>query len=325
MLSLWILLSLSSLTAYSSPLSVKEIQSQGYFNKLNYRDPETLALMPSFENQLMESADEALTYATNDPYILENALIFAYTALYLDNLLEAKRFGSLAIPELPNGKIISASGDQEEEYEKRKQLAIKYIEKAKELLPNDYRVDLWYYGIKSTHVSPEYVNDLLAIAQERGNTFSLMSSIIVTKEMDLSFEQEQVITKLVKKFTGITSPCFFGKTKSQCRSTPIAPFSAQNGILMMADHRLKISKVNTSNRQKKIGRIYSNILYRSTGLGWMKSSTPLWENRNLISERITLTKKYVTHEKIQEYLNSDKGRVIYGCASCHSQPRVAHP
>ena len=137
--------------------------------------------------------------------------------------------------------------------------------------------------------------------------------------MDLNPSQQKIITKLVKRFTGILSPCFIGPNMAQCRSSFIAPFAAQNGIVMMADHRLRISKVNTSNRQKKIGRIYSNILYRATGMAWMKATTPYWVNKKVIRERMDLTKKYTTGQEIEDYLKSDNGRVVYGCASCHSK------
>jgi hypothetical protein len=274
--------------------------------------------MVVLEAKLIDSADQAYAMADSDPYLRKNALIFIYTALMMDNLIEANHLGVLTYSEWTKLKAYSTKADPKEEYDIRKEKILKYVDRAQVLLPNDLRMPSWVYGMKAKHVDPIYADEIINMARDRQDTFALISALTVTKNIKLNDDQEAVLAKLVKKFTSLSSPCFFGKTKSQCRSTELAPYASQTGVIMMADYRLKTAKKEKSNRLQKLGRIFSRALYNSTGMVWMKDSTPFWVNKHIIPGRVALTDKYAKIEDINAFWKTPDSQVIYSCSSCHA-------
>ena len=295
------------------PLTVDALRtSVGYFTKLDYDTPSIAAEIPALANQLIASADAALTLPGSDPFFKSNALVFIYAALYLDNELEAIRR-----EKLPSTTL------SPEEIKIREGKIIQYVERAKALLPTDLRMDSWVVGMKAKHLSVDYASQLVDMAEKRKDTFSLISALTITRNTQLTDAQNEVLGNLVKKFTQLDSPCFKGSTKSQCHSTPLAPFAAQSGIIMLADYRLKMTEKEQSERKRLLGRIYSRMLYGSAHKVWMKSSTPFWKNASIIPERIALTREEGFNEQnLAHYWKTPAAQVIYQCTSCHA-PAVA--
>lgn len=301
------------------PLTIKEIKELGYFDKLDYTSEEVRAQMPTFEARLFQETQRVSKFYNVNPYFKDNALIFIYTALYMDNNLEAYKHQYLSFRDLTSQMQLSNSENAEDEIKARAAKIIEYVDRAKELLADDIRIDSWVYGMKAKHVDTElYVSKIVQFAQAKKDTFSLVSALTITHDKKVTPEQEKILTKLVKKFSSINSPCFSGKTKSQCRSTELAPFAAQTGVVMLADYRFKSSLKEKGEFARRMGRILSESLYRSTHQFWMKDSTPFWRNKNLVSDRLLLTHdKNIKHNVVDEKFRRPENTVIFQCSSCH--------
>lgn len=313
--------SVGFLARADSPFTVLDAQVFGYFERLDYWSPKIVEGMPELESFLVDAAEYALPLPDSDPYLQENALIFIYAALYMDNLLEAHRLGFISFSKLTEYKQLSKTGIEIDEIHAREKKILAYVDRASQLRPNDIRMGSWVYGMKIKHIGAEYVDSIIKMVEERQDTFSLISALTVTRDLVLKPEHTLVLDEMVKKFTSLASPCFKGSTKEQCRSPRLAPFAAQTGVLMLADYRLRMAARDDTSRTRTIGRFFARMLYNSTDMVWMKDSTPEWRNRDLIEDRVKLTRgDNFSPESVMNFWQSHSSRAIYHCTSCHSSP-----
>ncbi len=305
-----------------TPLTVKEVRDQNYFSYLDYRQPETLAFMPFWEERLRDSADYALQLPDSDPYFAnpDNSLIFIYAALYMDAYLEANRKGYLSA-ETMLARPLGSERTTAEETSLRVQRIITYVNRARVLRPLDGRVIGWDLGLKAIYQGRPYFDELMGRVASSKTPFLFITALILSQQLQITFtdEQHELMDSLVDKVTNVDSPCLFGSGKNQCRNSPLAPFSGQSGTLMIADYLMRRAETEKNQRLQNIDRVKSWVIYNFPYLPGLKTHTEEWRNKDLIKPRLDFHRSDdFKSRKGSDFWTTPQALEIYRCSSCHA-------
>ena len=303
--------------------SVEEIQSLGYFNKLDYQLPSLAAEIPTFENQLVSLLDQKGSEVSD-------GLVLAYVAMYMLNTNFAVKDGKISYAELVQFRKYSSDGTVDGELRERNIRIHQLLSKANQLTPHNVNIESWLMGSEIRN-SPEHdlsgVLDLL----EKDPIFSLFSTLILAEEFSLTPAQETRLFQAVEVMAGPASPCrkknADGKIPLLCMSTPVVPNGHQGAFTMLADAYLKhgnnlLLGTDTSLHQegwKGIG--ISLLLYESLYITKGARQTRHWSRRPALNARMDLAKKIMLRRVPEHDLGfwkTQSAQTVYQCASCHS-------
>jgi hypothetical protein len=345
--SLWIVAASLLLTAClnrvakhlssNDPIDKFSILQDDYFAMLRLgSDKKNSEKIPEFEASLdilandvqREFADRILkseTYA-------RAGLILIYNSLLIQNNTNGIAEGTM---QLGNFKGIPGWGQTSYSPDKvmlkRSDRAIAELEIAKQLRPDDRRIDSWIVGakmqrekLKNSVVSDATFKNSLDAVKERP-TFNLWTAILLFKNQDPASPLFETLAAKAKEFVDATrgpnDPC---KLRPQdCKNGNVTPFNSQASIVTLGDVFLREAEVFLA--QGEIPKAmelasYAKGTYSELNGPRLISDTRSWPDNDVLAERTDRVDR-IFARKVSAIRLQDSPSYFrpYQCSSCHGR------
>lgn len=261
----------------------------------------------------------------------EEAKSILYGTLFLTNINQGYRFGQISFEEMVRYERVNpVSKNAKEELIEREKLILDNLYLAKELFPQDYRIDSWIgthelyqEELTTGTISNENFEKMFKLASE--NVFSYTAMAVIAAELTLSKEQNQKMLSLAQMVSDDKLPCV-KNDKGRCFEKKLAPQTNEIGKLITGDIYLREASTHLEGKMDPEGkRINSGVSARVIyGLVKQKKVPNLkgldWSNIYL-KGRVKAVNNLLWHDKAVPAALTDsiEFRRAYSCYACHAQ------
>lgn len=304
-----------------------------YMKSLGDHAPDDTAVATRMETELLPHVESALHVDAAAPAATkqEAGLALIYGSLVLTRNLQGVIAGRVDGPKLFAAHPYASGADVDGEIAARRDRALKLLESASALRPEDGRIASWLAAAKALagtrkELSPEAKAKVLA-AVDVQPTFNLWTAFIVLRHEPIDSAISDDLFRRTEAFIA-TKQCRDvqpgSREERDCRSGPLAPFNAQAALVMLGDQYLHhgeatLAKGDIPKAMQWLGtaRAIYGILRDDTN----KAATAKWRNAGAADVRIQRLDALRPGAPPPDasFWSSPEYDAVYECASCHAE------
>lgn len=312
----------------------RAIQSQ-YFQEVNLSAPrEQVKTIPAFSLKLNNIADLQRKALVLNPHMSESekqwaGLIYIYDALLMIDCYEAVTWKKLTMADLVKVRRFAKPGASEkEELKARMSYALSELVAAKQLRPEDKRINGWLEGAKSNietietgKISKQTQAAILDMVPLRP-TFNLWTALIILHNEQAS--KLGALAEEAKNFVDISEkkdPC--KAFPQDCNNGPLAPYNFQGAIVELGDIFLRraeyyLEKGDLVNAMMMTQ--YAKGTYEQLDLPAHAEQTKKWPAKDILALRkarlAQIEKRQIPKTAL---VKQEAYQRAYACGTCHSK------
>ncbi|MFO0614394.1 MAG: hypothetical protein U0414_17535 [Polyangiaceae bacterium] len=304
-----------------------------YMKSLGESSPDATTVAIRMEAEMLPYVDAALRVDAASPAATkeEAGLALVYGALVLTRDLQGILGGRVDSAKLFAAHPYASASDVDAEIAARRDRAVKLLEAASTLRPNDGRVASWLAAAKALagttkELSPEAKKKVLA-AVDVQPTFNLWTAYIVLRHepidspiADELFQRTQAF--LSAKQCRDVAPG--SREERDCKSGPLAPFNTQAAVVMLGDQYLRrgeaaLGKGDIPKAMPLLGT--ARGIYATLADDANQAATAKWRDRGALDVRLKRLDALKPGAPAPDasFWGSPEFDAVYECASCHAE------